>query len=101
MSSTKHSSICSGGKNSNPKNSDNHFLISHMSSPYTLCLIQDKNFYFLAQMKYNLVVQMKYCIFQKMAQMQYAPPVFDNLSDSLKCAGDKHTDATSSGIGHL
>jgi hypothetical protein len=24
-------------------------------------------------MKYNLVVQMKYCIFQKMAQMQYAP----------------------------
>jgi hypothetical protein len=26
----------------------------------------------MAQMKYNLVAQMKYCIFQKLAQMQYA-----------------------------
>jgi hypothetical protein len=28
---------------------------------------------FFAQMKYNLVAQMKYCIFQKLAQMQYTP----------------------------
>jgi len=25
-----------------------------------------------AQLKYNFVAQMKYCIFQKLAQMQYA-----------------------------
>jgi hypothetical protein len=31
-SSTKHSSICSGGKNGNPTNSDNHFPISHVFS---------------------------------------------------------------------
>ena len=29
-------------------------------------------------MKYNLVAQMKYCIFQKLAQMQYA--LFNNIS---------------------
>jgi hypothetical protein len=31
---------------------------------------------FFAQMKYNLVAQMKYCIFQKLAQMQYTPMVY-------------------------
>jgi len=36
MSSTKHSSICSGGKNGNPKNSDNHFPISHVFSLYSV-----------------------------------------------------------------
>jgi hypothetical protein len=35
-SSTKHSSICSGGKNGNPTNSDNHFPISHVFSLYPM-----------------------------------------------------------------
>ena len=35
-------------------------------------------FFVFAQMKYNIVAQMKYCIFQKLAQMQYA--LFNNIS---------------------
>jgi len=35
-------------------------------------MAQMQNLNFLAQMKYNLLVQMKYCIFQKLVQMQYA-----------------------------
>jgi hypothetical protein len=31
----------------------------------------------MAQMKYNLVAQMKYCIFQKLAQMQYARKIIE------------------------
>jgi hypothetical protein len=40
-------------------------------------------FFFFAQMKYNLVAQMKDCIFQKLAQMQYALPNIEHQGTNI------------------